>query len=161
MSKSIKIPVPEEVFQQKHFPELTSNLNSLEKVSNLTTSVDNSTIEFDIDNADAVESILHEFSNWGYQIPTNTITLGITGMTCASCVMHIETCISNLTGVIKSNVNLATNQATVTVLNGTVSDSEISDSITDIGYGAFDVSNLNKNQNPSISNSTLIKQQPQ
>ena len=157
MSKSIKIPVPEEVFQQKHFPELTSNLNSLEKVSNLTTSVDNSTIEFEIDNADAVESILDEFSNWGYQIPTSTITLGITGMTCASCVMHIETCISNLTGVIKSNVNLATNQATVTVLNGTVSDSEISDSITDIGYGAFDISNLNKNQNPSISNSTLIK----
>ena len=157
MSKLIKIPLPKAVFQQENFPQLTSKLNSLEKVSNLKSSANTSTIEFQIDNDSATESILDEFSKWGYQIPTNTITLGITGMTCASCVIHIENSISNLNGVIKSSVNLATNQVAVTVINGILSEPEISDSITDVGYGTYRISKSTRNIIPPVQKYTLIK----
>ena len=157
MSKSIKIPIPEELFQQENFSELTSNLTSLEKVAKIETTEKTSTVTCEIDSTDAFVPIANEFSKWGYEIPTSTVKLGITGMTCASCVLHIENSLSNLNGVIKSNVNLATNRATITVINGTLSDSEISNSVTDIGYGTFDITESVKNANPLGSKPILIK----
>ena len=157
MSKFIKIPIPKQLFQQNNFSELTSNLSSLEEIANIETSAETSTVTFEIESTDVYKPIADEFSKLGYEIPTNTVKLGITGMTCASCVMHIENSISNLNGVIKSNVNLATNQATITVINGTVSDSEISNSVSDIGYGTFDISESAKNVNSSDSKSILSK----
>ena len=42
-----------------------------------------------------------------------TVTLPITGMTCASCVRRIEKALSRVNGVNEASVNLATEQATV------------------------------------------------
>ena len=39
-------------------------------------------------------------------------------MTCASCVRRVEKAIATVPGVVSANVNLATNQATVTALAG-------------------------------------------
>lgn len=43
-----------------------------------------------------------------------TTTLGVKGMTCASCAVTVKKAIEKTPGVINSNVNLATNKATFT-----------------------------------------------
>jgi len=49
----------------------------------------------------------------GYDVTTQTISLPIGGMTCASCVSHVEGALAKIPGVLKVNVNLATEKATV------------------------------------------------
>ena len=45
--------------------------------------------------------------------PVNVVTLDIGGMTCASCVRHVEKALSRVDGVESAQVNLATEVATV------------------------------------------------
>src|ERR671936_386419 len=45
--------------------------------------------------------------------PAATVTLPVTGMTCASCVRRIEKALSRVEGVAGANVNLATEKAHV------------------------------------------------
>ncbi len=47
------------------------------------------------------------------QVESLTITLDITGMSCASCVAHIEKALKQVPGVRQASVNLATESATV------------------------------------------------
>ena len=49
----------------------------------------------------------------GYDVTTQTISLPIGGMTCASCVVHVEEALSKVPGVLSVNVNLATEKASV------------------------------------------------
>jgi copper ion binding protein len=49
----------------------------------------------------------------GYEVPMATITLPIGGMTCASCVSHVEGALAGIPGVTGASVNLATEKATV------------------------------------------------
>ncbi|HUN11536.1 MAG TPA: heavy metal-associated domain-containing protein, partial [Rhabdaerophilum sp.] len=43
----------------------------------------------------------------------HSVTIPITGMTCASCVRHVEKALSAVSGVSAATVNLATNTAAV------------------------------------------------
>ena len=52
----------------------------------------------------------------GYDVVTRTETLRIGGMTCASCVARVERALKKVDGVLDAQVNLATEQATVTAL---------------------------------------------
>jgi len=49
----------------------------------------------------------------GYDVVTKTDSLPIGGMTCASCVAHVEGALAKTPGVLNVNVNLATEKATV------------------------------------------------
>ena len=51
------------------------------------------------DLVDAVEDA-------GYGIATEKVTLGIGGMTCASCVGHVESALNSVEGVASASVNL-------------------------------------------------------
>ena len=48
------------------------------------------------------------------QPPAEPLTLAIDGMTCASCVARVERALARVPGVVSAQVNLATEQATVT-----------------------------------------------
>jgi Cu+-exporting ATPase len=50
--------------------------------------------------------------------PLQQCDLGIGGMTCASCVARVERALSRVPGVVQAQVNLATEQARVTVRAG-------------------------------------------
>ncbi|MBV0881394.1 heavy metal translocating P-type ATPase [Noviherbaspirillum sp. L7-7A] len=50
----------------------------------------------------------------GYNIPSNTVSLTISGMTCASCVGRVEKALKKVPGVTGASVNLATEKAQVT-----------------------------------------------
>ncbi|MEF2070408.1 heavy metal translocating P-type ATPase [Consotaella aegiceratis] len=49
----------------------------------------------------------------GYEVPRETIDLGVEGMTCASCVRRVEQAIATVPGVQTVSVNLATERASI------------------------------------------------
>ena len=71
----------------------------------------------------------------GYEVPTRTYSLSIEGMTCASCSGRIENVARNLANVVSASVNLATEQAQVSILAGSDIDSVLQ-KITAAGYPA-------------------------
>jgi Cu+-exporting ATPase len=70
----------------------------------------------------------------GYEPVTEKATIGVGGMTCASCVARVERAIKALPGVIDAAVNLTTESATVEYLPATVSRERIAQAIRAAGY---------------------------
>jgi Cu+-exporting ATPase len=70
----------------------------------------------------------------GYEVSVERRTLPIGGMTCASCVAHVEAALSGVPGVFQVNVNLATEQATVEYLPERVRLADLSKAVADAGY---------------------------
>jgi Cu+-exporting ATPase len=52
----------------------------------------------------------------GYEVPSETVSLSISGMTCASCVTRVEKALKKVPGVSDAAVNLATEKAQVTAV---------------------------------------------
>ena len=72
----------------------------------------------------------------GYGVVEQTIGLNIVGMTCASCVGRVEQALTTLTGVLRANVNLATERASVRVIAGVVSAEALIEAVKHAGYDA-------------------------
>jgi Cu+-exporting ATPase len=70
----------------------------------------------------------------GYQVASDSVTLDIEGMTCASCVGRVEKALAKLPGVTQATVNLATEQAQVTLLGGSASHAELLAAVARAGY---------------------------
>ncbi|MDQ1315454.1 MAG: P-type Cu+ transporter [Pseudomonadota bacterium] len=71
----------------------------------------------------------------GFSVPVETLTLAITGMTCASCSARVEKALNKTPGVLDAAVNLATEQATVRLVQGASAASLIA-AVERAGYGA-------------------------
>ena len=83
------------------------------------------------DVAAAVESA-------GYGVAVEEISMGILGMSCASCVGRVEKALARVPGVRSASVNLATETARVQVLAGT-SHEALEAAITAAGYASAPV----------------------
>ena len=59
----------------------------------------------------------------------------VTGMSCASCALSVETVLSNQEGVVSCNVNFANNIATVEFDASQISEQDLKQSVEDAGYG--------------------------
>jgi Cu+-exporting ATPase len=75
----------------------------------------------------------------GYHVPTETVTLPIGGMTCASCVAHVEKALNKVPGVIEAHVNLATEKATVTFVPGVADVTDFKQAVAETGYEVLEV----------------------
>ena len=75
-------------------------------------------IEYDPSKVDLAK-INHTISQIGYGVATMKSIFPVGGMTCASCVAHVEQALSSVSGVISANVNLASEKATVEYIEGT------------------------------------------
>src|SRR5512136_1995126 len=67
------------------------------------------------------------------------VSLPIAGMTCASCVMHVENGLKEVPGVLNVSVNLATERATVEMIPGAVTMADLKHAVEDVGYEVLDV----------------------
>lgn len=70
------------------------------------------------------------------KLTTQLVTLQISGMTCASCVAHVEQALRELPGVSKAVVNLATGTAKVEYDPSSVSLAQMKQAVRDVGYEA-------------------------
>jgi len=74
----------------------------------------------------------------GYAVPTSELTLDVRGMTCASCVDHVEGALKELTGVQEAVVNLGLNTARVIYIPGVVTPATMKRAVRDVGYEAIE-----------------------
>ena len=65
---------------------------------------------------------------------TRQLSLPIEGMTCASCVAHVEGALKDVPGVSSVNVNLTTEKANLELGNGDVSPQELVKAVDEAGY---------------------------
>jgi len=73
----------------------------------------------------------------GTAVPTaQQLELRIGGMTCASCVRHVERALSKVAGVETASVNLATERATVSYDPSRIGADELQTAIEKVGYSA-------------------------
>jgi Cu+-exporting ATPase len=72
----------------------------------------------------------------GYEVPTTRTQLAVEGMTCASCVAHVEKALRHVPGVLDASVNLAAETATIDSIEGTVSAGDLLAAVAHAGYTA-------------------------
>lgn len=72
-----------------------------------------------------IEDIEKKIKDLGYEVVTEKADFAITGMTCAACSARIEKGLNKLDGVVKANVNLALETATVEYNGAALSTGEI------------------------------------
>ncbi|MGA9164879.1 MAG: copper ion binding protein, partial [Thiobacillus sp.] len=82
-----------------------------------------------------VASVQRAIEKAGFSVPTESCTLDITGMTCASCSARVEKALSKVPGVLDASVNLATEQATIKLAKG-ISAATLIAAVERAGYGA-------------------------
>ena len=97
------------------------------------------TVQFDPEKT-TVDQMVAAVRDVGYDVVTDKITLPIGGMTCASCVAHVEGGLRSVPGVLNVSVNLATERATVVMIPGTATIGDLKHAVEDVGYDVLDVS---------------------
>src|SRR5512139_2556060 len=72
----------------------------------------------------------------GYSVPTQSLRLEIEGMSCATCVARLETALRAVPGVIRADVNLASESANVELISGAATARDLMAAVTAAGYSA-------------------------
>jgi len=99
--------------------------------------LERASVDYDAENI-TTNDLIDQVRKGGYDVATASIELPITGMTCANCVNTVERGVGRLDGIVDIDVNLATENANVTYIPGTVTRREIIQQIEKIGYGVVE-----------------------
>ncbi|CUK09863.1 Copper-transporting P-type ATPase [Ruegeria denitrificans] len=83
-----------------------------------------------------VSGLINALSHAGYPAATRQTTLKIAGMSCASCVSRIEHALKADPAVVEAQVNLATESARVTYVDGVTDPQMLAKRCKDAGYPA-------------------------
>ena len=112
-------------------------LKQLPGVSNVVVSLatNKATVSYDATRI-GIADFRQAVDDVGYTVTTDEITLGVTGMTCASCVSHVEGALKALPGVGDAVVNLATGTARVRYIPEVVTPAQMKQAVRDVGYEA-------------------------
>ncbi|MDP1715697.1 MAG: heavy metal translocating P-type ATPase [Anaerolineales bacterium] len=112
-------------------------LNELPGVSNVTVNLatNKANLSYDPQRVNLAD-MWRAVDGVGYAVATAELTLDISGMTCASCVDHVEGALKELRGVQEAVVNLGLNTARVTYIPGLVSTSGMKRAVREVGYEA-------------------------
>lgn len=89
-----------------------------------------------------LNQLIEKVSGAGYGVPTATVDLPITGMTCAACERNVSRALSRADGVLDVSVNLATEKAKITFLPGVATRRDLINAVERAGYGVVDVADM-------------------
>ena len=89
-----------------------------------------------VDGAPEMTELAAALERAGYPATTDTITLDVSGMSCASCVGRVEEALKAVPGVTGAEANFGTGRAIVTTLAGTATPAELARASTEAGYDA-------------------------
>lgn len=81
-----------------------------------------------------LDALARAVSDAGYEPSVETIEFGVGGMTCASCVAHVEKALRAAPGVLSAEVNLATERARVRALGGGETTAALRRAVLEAGY---------------------------
>ncbi|MEH7356744.1 heavy metal translocating P-type ATPase, partial [Neobacillus drentensis] len=124
---------------------IEKGLNKLEGVesANVNLALEKSAIKYDPSQIN-VDDIEKKIRDLGYGVVTEKEEFDITGMTCAACATRIEKGLNKLEGVVKANVNLALEKATVEFNGSMLTNSDIIKKVEALGYGAQIIEETNE-----------------
>ena len=103
-------------------------------VVNLAT--ERATVDLDHGVTPALGPLVEAVRQSGYSLSGQKTTLDIGGMTCAACVGTVDKALSQPSGVLSAQVNLATERAVVEHIPGVVSPDQLVRSVESAGYTA-------------------------
>jgi Cu+-exporting ATPase len=114
----------------------------LEKALAMVPGIGQATVNFALERADvaydparvSVAGIADAVVKAGFQVPAETFSFPIEGMTCSACVTRVEKALKTVPGVVEANVNLAIERADVKGLAGVTRLTELADAVTKAGY---------------------------
>ncbi|MDG1531957.1 MAG: copper-translocating P-type ATPase [Paracoccaceae bacterium] len=92
------------------------------------------TLKIAVVNDIQIPEIIKKLDEIGYPAATQTKTMNVTGLSCASCVKRLETALVKVQGVEKVNVNLASESVRLTFIQGAVSVEHLKDVAKTTGY---------------------------
>ncbi len=101
--------------------------------ANVNLASEKASVEYD-PNKLTTNAMIKTISDLGYSVDLEKKTFGMGGMTCASCVSHVEKALLEVNGVISAFVNLATEKATVEYLAGEASMADFKRAVESAGY---------------------------
>jgi Cu+-exporting ATPase len=84
------------------------------------------------------QEVIDRIHRAGYEVPTATLELPITGMTCANCVNNVERALGKVEGVLDVNVNYASEKARVNYIVGVSTRPELVAAVRKAGYGVVE-----------------------
>ena len=117
-------------------------LNGVAGVSSASVNLATEKVVVEFEGPDVpVDRLAEAVSQAGYKIPYATTTLIIGDMTCASCVYHVESALSQVDGVTEASVNLATEKATVKYFSGATGQDDFKAAVEDAGYRVKGIDN--------------------
>ncbi len=114
-----------------HIEKAIAQLPNVSKV-NVNLATERAAVTF-AGGADA-GAVVEAIESAGYEVPETAIDLRVEGMTCASCVGHVERALAKVPGVIAATVNLATEKASVRYYGGVASVEALEAAIRGAGY---------------------------
>ena len=85
--------------------------------------------------ADSLPTLINAVEQAGYKVPSHSLELDISGMTCASCAGRVEKALAKVPGVKSVSVNLASERAHIEVL-GQIDPALLINAISQAGYSA-------------------------
>ena len=95
----------------------------------------------------------------GYRLATREIILNVQGMTCTACVTNVESSLLAVNGVSEVSVNLATEKASVKVVEEVVNITDLHTAVTKAGYrlSAEEIASSDRTHTDAYSSKLLIK----
>lgn len=91
-------------------------------------------VEVDETQDGVLNNIITKIRDLGYGAETLTTTFPVTGMTCASCAISVESMLKAQKGVVRAVVNIATNTVLVEYLPAEISPEKMKTAVHSIGY---------------------------
>jgi Cu+-exporting ATPase len=110
-------------------------LGGVAGVGHVSVNFANGTAQMGLNGAEATE-IVAALRAANYPAREDTVTLAVSGMTCASCVGRAERALMALPAVLEAQVNLATETAHVRYLPGSTDAGALARALTEAGYPA-------------------------
>ena len=111
-------------------------LSGLEGIGDVSVNLANETARMTVDGPERLAEAADTLDKLGYPARRASVTLNIASMSCASCVGRVDKAITAVPGVLEVNVNLASETATVTYLEGVTGPAAFIATATEIGYPA-------------------------
>jgi len=111
--------------------DAVESLDGAEATANYAT--DEATVEYDAERVSLAE-VFEAVESAGYDPIAETVTIGITGMTCANCSATIEDAVGDLPGVVSVDANYATDEATVTYAPSVTTREDVHEAVEAAGY---------------------------
>ncbi|MGA9350085.1 MAG: heavy metal translocating P-type ATPase [Anaerolineae bacterium] len=134
MAKQITLPVQGMTCAScvTHVERALKNVDGVTDV-NVNLATEKASVKFTPEGTE-VSELISAVRDSGYDVATEKVSLPIGGMTCASCVAHIEEALAKTPGVLSVNVNLATEKASVEYIPTITGLPDFRRAVAEVGY---------------------------